>query len=126
MSRSIRMAAAGVLLASTAIASSAAPTLAGCSINVTYDNRDSKQATVYVYDSKSLVKYGIWKKLGNGTVSVPANDDRVRSYTLDLGCNYDRRYKFRVHESGRGTKTIYKPSSSGYTRSTSLTVRIDF
>lgn len=126
MTRSIRAVLAAVLLASTAITAGVSPTLAGCGITVKFVNKDNKQATVYLYDSKSKVKYGTYGKLANGTVKVPANGQKSKAITLDLGCNYDRRYKFKVGESGRGTKIIYRPSSTGWTRKTNLTVTINF
>ena len=68
------------------------------------------------------------KRLGGGTTNVAGNDDRSRTYNLDLGCGVKRQCKFVVKNDG-DTKTIYKPNTapnSGYTTSTNLTVTIDF
>lgn len=126
MQRSLRLGVASMLLASTALATGSAPTLAACSINIAYDNRDSTTAKVHLKDSKVKIRYGVYKKLGTGTISVGAHQTLYEVEYLDFGCNNDRRYKFKVTENGRGSRTIYRPSSSGWTRTRNLTVRIDF
>jgi hypothetical protein len=102
------------------------PALAGCNVNVTFVNKDNKKATIHLADSKVKVKNGVYKKLGTTNLSVNANDDKQRSFQLDLGCSFQRRYKFYVTESGEGSKTIYKPNSTGFTTNTNLTVNINF
>ena len=66
-----------------------------------------------------------WKRLGDKTINVPANGDKTRTYKTDFSCGWPKRFKFVV-KNGGSTKTIYKPSSTGFTGSQSLTVTIDF
>jgi hypothetical protein len=56
-------------------------------------------------------------------VVVPGVGQRTRTYTPDLGCNHDRRHKFNVTELGY-PHTLYKPSSTCWTRSTDITLKI--
>ena len=125
MKRTVRAVFLIAILAGGSIAT-VQPALAGCNVNVTFVNKDSKKATVHLADSKVKVKNGTYKKLGTTNVSVSANDDRQRSFALDLGCSFQRRYKFYVTESGEGSRTIYKPNPNGFTTNTNLTVNINF
>lgn len=43
-----------------------------------------------------------------------------------FNCQHDRRYKFYVTESGEGSKTMYKPSSTTFWDNTGFNVTINF
>ena len=121
---------AAAILVATSIAGAAQPVAAGCGINVTFVNRENVTAKVDERESKSkavAVVFGTnwWKKLGDGTISVPANGQKTRAYTTSFGCDIPKRYKFLVKSSGN-SKTIYKPNEDGFTSKRNITVTIDF
>ena len=131
MPRSVRpMLAAALLVAVTALGA-AQPVAAGCSVNVKFVNREATQSKVDEHESKSkavnpfFFLISAWKRLGDKTINVPANGEKTRTYKTDFSCSWPKRFKFVV-KNGGSTKTIYKPSSTGYTSSQSLTVTIDF
>ena len=130
MIRPFRASLAAALLVAASVAGAAQPVAAGCGVNVTFVNRENVTAKVDERESKSKVApviQGInwWKKLGDGTVSVPANGQRTRAYTTSFGCDIPKRYKFLV-KSGGNSKTIYKPNEDGFTLNRNITVTIDF
>jgi hypothetical protein len=130
MDRRLRSVFVGGLLTAS-LALSTQPALAGCSINVNFVNKDSKEATVHIDDatgkSQVKIKGGWWAVLpGFNNYSIPANGHWRLDFTLDFGCSKQRRYRFLVGEHGEGTKTIYKPSSTGWTTTINLTVNINF
>jgi hypothetical protein len=104
------------------------PVAAGCSINVKFVNNDPDKAYIYTYNARSKIRGGWWKDLNGPYLEIPANSQKSHTFELSLGCNHDRRYKFPVNETiGARVNTVwyYKPSATGYTRSTSLTVKIN-
>jgi len=121
---------AAAMLVVASLAGAAQPVAAGCTVNVTYVNMEDTQSKVDERESKSKiipVVYGIstWKRLGDGTINVPANGERTRAYKLDFGCDIPRRYKFFL-KNGGNTKMVYKPNEDSFTDNINLRVRIDF
>jgi hypothetical protein len=72
------------------------------------------------------IQYGTWAKLGQTILNVSANGQKSKTFNHTFGCGINRRYKFYVTESGQGSKTIYKPNANDWTKSTNLTVNINF
>lgn len=131
MLRAIRAVLPAALLIAVGVLGSAQPVAAGCSVNVKFVNRESTQSKVDEHESKSkaanpfFLMISTWKRLGDTTINVPANGEKTRTYKTDFSCSWPKRFKFLV-KNGGSTKTIYKPSSTGWTSSQSLTVTIDF
>lgn len=130
MRRSFRSSLAAALLVAVSVVGTAQPVAAGCSINVTYVNHEATVSKVDERKSKSKVPpvflgVSTWKRLGDKTISIPANGRKTRTYNLDFACDWPKRYKFLL-KNGGSSKTVYKPSSDGYTSKIDLTVKIDF
>ena len=127
MTRFRRSSALGVALSLTLLAVGAQPALAGCVIEVTYVNDFNEDIQTNPYWSEGKIQGGVYKRLKSSSVwiTIPAYGQKVRSYTLDFGCNHDRRYKF--HMTWRGNPSYkYKPSANGWTRNTSITVTFNW
>jgi len=98
-----------------------APTAAGCDITVRAHNRSSVSVTIDLEDSEVKVRNGFWSRLnqgGNWIVNT-GGDHESKVVSLDLGCSFDRQYKFLMR-SGGDEKYIYFPDNDEFTRSVSL------
>jgi hypothetical protein len=132
--RTIGAALAAALLATMTLAGAIEAGGGGCAINVTYVNRESTQSRVDLGESdvksKQLGIWGPWARIGwaddqTGILRIPANGRKTRAHELGFPCSYPRRYRFKVLNGG-DSKFVYKPSSTGQTTRTDLTVTIDF
>jgi hypothetical protein len=134
MLRALKLGVATATLAGTLAVTGASPVFAGCAINVHYVNTADKTATIDLLKSKvriristvPVVVYGTWARIdpNNSQLKIKPNFDKSRVYTLDLGCSKNRQYKFFVN-NGTNDSVIYKPSATGVTKSTNLTVTIN-
>jgi hypothetical protein len=97
------------------------PTAAGCDITVRAHNKSGANVTIDLEDSEVKVRNGFWSKFNQGGTWVVntggAHESKVVS--LDLGCSFDRQYKFLMR-SGGDEKYIYFPGASDFTESVSL------
>jgi hypothetical protein len=97
------------------------PTALGCDITIRAHNNANAGVTIDLEDSEVKVRNGFWKKLnqgGNWVVNTGGNHES-KVVSLDLGCNFDRQYKFLMR-SGGDSKYIYFPGSNDFTQSVSL------
>ena len=97
------------------------PTAAGCDITVRAHNKGNANVTIDLEDSEVKIKNGLWSKLnqgGNWVVNT-GGEHESKVVSLDLGCNFDRQYKFLLR-SGGDDKYIHFPDASSFTRSVSL------
>ncbi len=97
------------------------PTAAGCDITVRAHNNGSANVTIDLEDSEVKVRNGLWKKFnqgGNWVVNT-GGEHESKVVSLDLGCSFDRQYKFLMR-SGGDDKYIYFPGASDFTESVSL------
>jgi hypothetical protein len=97
------------------------PTAAGCDITVRAHNNGSANVTIDLEDSEVKVRYGSWSKLNQGGTWVvnTGGEHESKVVSLDLGCNFNRQYKFLMR-SGGDDKYIHFPSADGFTESQSL------
>jgi hypothetical protein len=122
-----RLGSIGTALALATVVLTAQPALAGCQIEVTYKNEFQEDIQTNPIHSKVKIQGGVYKKLGtrNKYITIPAYGQKTRNYTLDFGCNHDRRYKFHMVWAGIPYYK-FKPSENGWTRKTELTVKFNF
>jgi hypothetical protein len=127
------MTAAGVLAALAGIAAqppataldttaiTLEPTAYGCDITVRAHNKGSASVTIDLEDSEVKVKNGFWAKFNQGGTWVvnPGGEHESKVVTLDLGCSFQRQYKFLMR-SGGDEKYIYFPGADDFTTSVSL------
>ena len=94
---------------------------AGCDITIQAHNNDNSSVTIDLEGSEVKVKNGLWSKLKQGGTWVVnsggAHESKVVS--LDLGCDFDRQYKFLMR-SGSNEKYIYHPDGNSFTQSKTL------
>ena len=97
------------------------PTATGCDITVRAHNNGSANVTIDLEDSEVKVRYGSWSKLNEGGTWVvnTGGEHESKVVSLDLGCNFDRQYKFLLR-SGGDDKYIHFPGASSFTESQSL------
>jgi hypothetical protein len=97
------------------------PTPFGCDITVRAHNKGSTGITIDLEDSEVKVRNGFWSKLNQGGTWVvnAGGEHESKVVSLDLGCNFDRQYKFLMR-SGGDQKYIYFPGAETFTRSVSL------
>lgn len=97
------------------------PTAAGCDITVRAHNNASASVTIDLEDSEVKVKNGFWSKFNQGGnwVVNPGGAHESKTVSLDLGCSFDRQYKFLMR-SGGNDKYIYFPDGNSFTESKSL------
>ncbi|MGE0439034.1 MAG: hypothetical protein AB7L66_16145 [Gemmatimonadales bacterium] len=97
------------------------PTARGCDITVRAHNKGSANVTIDLEDSEVKVKNGLWSKFnqgGNWVVNT-GGDHESTVIALDLGCSFERQYKFLMR-SGGNEKYIYFPDPGQFTTSVSL------
>ncbi len=97
------------------------PTALGCDITVRAHNASNSSVTIDLEDSEVKVKNGLWSKLnqgGNWVVGANGSQES-KVVSLDLGCSFDRQYKFLMR-AGSNEKYIYFPDGNGFTESKSL------
>jgi hypothetical protein len=97
------------------------PTPYGCDITVRAHNNYSSSVTIDLEDSEVKVKNGFWSKLnqgGNWVVNSGGNHES-KTVSLDLGCSFQRQYKFLMRQGG-DSKYIYFPDANSFTTSVSL------
>jgi hypothetical protein len=122
----IRALVAGTALTAAGfIGTSAHPASAGCGVNFELHNDSNTGVTVDWDESEVRLKTGWWKDIGSGSTYVPANSTVSQNFTLDFGCNNQRRYRLDATQDG-SSRFVYEPSATGYTTSTNLHVDIDF
>jgi hypothetical protein len=116
-----------------AFAGTATPTTAGCSVNVTFHSTEASPAPpndvieVDLHESKVKIKGGFWKKLSSkeDIETVFPGERAKRTFKLDFGCSSSRRYKFLIQDDNSSDeKTLYFPSSLGWTTKQSFTVTV--
>lgn len=103
------------------VASTAVPMAYGCDITIRAHNNGSANVTIDLEDSEVKVKNGVWSKLnqgGNWIVNTGGTHES-KVVSLDLGCNFQRQYKFLMR-SGGDSKYIYFPGAGDFTTSVSL------
>ncbi len=114
--------------------------LAGCNFNVYVENTgsaliDVKNENSGGYHSSVKVKLGTWKDLRKGDwfyyeddIALSPDEKRGDAYRGEFNCGAKRRYKVRYtcqEGKDRGKSfTEYFPSSTGWTKNQSLTVRL--
>ena len=118
------LAATGVIGATTQSASAI-----GCGVTAEAHNRDGNDsATVDWDDSQVRIRTwvgwpfnywqeGWWASFGTGSSTVPAGQTRSVAETLTADCSTDRQYRFEVTDTS-GTRWVYFPSQTGWTRDT--------
>lgn len=97
------------------------PPTYGCDITIRAHNNGSANVTIDLEDSEVKVKNGVWSKLnqgGNWIVNTGGTHES-KVVSLDLGCNFQRQYKFLMR-SGGNSKYIYFPGADDFTTSVSL------
>lgn len=97
------------------------PTAYGCDITVRAHNKSTKNVAIDLEDSEVKVKNGLWSKLNQGGnwVINTGGEHESKTVTLDLGCSFNRQYKFLMR-SGGNEKYIYFPDPNTFTTSVSL------
>jgi hypothetical protein len=122
----MRMIVAASALAATGVIGAVSQSAsASCGVSITVDNDESYPVTVNWAQSKVKISaLGIpatWATLGNYSTNVGAqdaegdSDEVTRSFTLNFGCNVNRRYWIKVSGGGH-TWDEYEPSSTGWTK----------
>lgn len=97
------------------------PAAAGCDITIRAHNKGNASVTIDLEDSEAKVRNGLWSKLnqgGNWVVNTGGEHEST-VVSLDLGCSFDRQYKFLMR-SGGDEKYIYFPGVDDFTESRSL------
>lgn len=98
----------------------------GCSITIRMENRSNYDVLVSIDDSKVKIKNGFWSKIfpsWSDNYYVRAKNSSAETTNLDLGCNYDRQYKFQFWQTKNSvTNNVYHyyPSQTTFTRSTNI------
>jgi hypothetical protein len=97
------------------------PTGLGCDITIRAHNKSSANVTIDLEDSEVKIKNGLWSKLnqgGNWVVNT-GGEHESKVVSLDLGCTFERQYKFLMR-SGGDEKYIHFPDPGSFTTSVSL------
>ena len=97
------------------------PTALGCDITIRAHNKGTSNVTIDLEDSEVKVKNGLWSKLNQGGTWIvnTGGEHESKVVSLDLGCNFERQYKFLMR-SGGNEKYIHFPDPSSFTSSVSL------
>ncbi len=93
--------------------------MAKCTI--TYEATNSSDKTVMIESISSKVKGG-WFKVQDTSISVPAEDYIIETFTTDYACSVGKQYKFVIVNSRDEEETYYYPSSNLYTHSQGLEI----
>lgn len=115
---------------------------AACNMNVAVRNTGAHPITIVSDTAKIRSRVGIgpaaapgpWRPLSNGgwfanNFTVEAGASRSRVYAADFGCDARRRvsltYRCRGGAKEGQTFSHYAPSSSGWTRDSNITMRLN-
>ena len=119
-----------------------AAALASCNINVAVRNTGAHPITILSDTARIRMRVGVgpaaapgpWRVLGNGgwfanNFTVDAGASRSRVYSADFGCNANRRvtlnYRCRGGANDGQIFSYYAPSSSGWTKDSNITLRLN-
>ncbi|MEM7375054.1 MAG: hypothetical protein AAF587_41050 [Bacteroidota bacterium] len=100
----------------------------GCDITIKAENKSLKKITIQFADSDVKTKTGTWSNIYYGAqnrsrcnkknlVVNAKSSTLTNSCEMDLGCNFQRRYRFKlksVFEGKTSYYTVYFPSSTSY------------
>lgn len=100
----------------------------GCDVTIKAENKSLKKITILFAESDVKTKTGTWSNIYYGAQNktrcdkknlVVASKSKTLSNTceMDLGCNFARRYRFKlksVYEGKTNYFTVYYPSSTTY------------
>jgi hypothetical protein len=100
----------------------------GCGVTVHVHNKTSSSITVQWDQSDSRAKItgiaGPWKRLGSGSLTIPAGGAGSKAFTLVFPCETDHQY--RVHYThGASSAFAYSPANrSNWTTNTNPNVNV--
>ena len=98
------------------------PTSLGCKINIKAENKSTK--TITVLNQEVKVQLGFYKQFyGKNLVYRSKSGVLARTHQLDLACNINRRYRFKVkavHNGKTSVKTIYYPGPNKFTKKVNI------
>ncbi|MEZ4774372.1 MAG: hypothetical protein R3D00_14400 [Bacteroidia bacterium] len=100
----------------------------GCDITVKAENKSLKKITIQFSESDVRTQTGSWSNIYFGTFNNTRCDkanlilesksgNESNRCELDMGCNFERRYRFKlkcVYEGETSYATVYYPSSTDY------------
>ncbi|MDX2246957.1 MAG: hypothetical protein SF052_09295 [Bacteroidia bacterium] len=100
----------------------------GCDITIKAENKSLKKITIQFEESDVKTQTGTWSNIYFGTFNNERCDKanlilesksgiESNRCELDMGCNFERRYRFKlksVYEGETSYATVYFPSSTGY------------
>lgn len=100
----------------------------GCDITIKAENKSLKKITIQFAESDVKTKTGTWSNIYYGAQNRSRCDKKnlvvnaksstmTNSCEMDLGCNFQRRYRFKlksVFEGKTSYYTVYFPSSTSY------------
>ncbi|MEZ4826533.1 MAG: hypothetical protein R3C61_09595 [Bacteroidia bacterium] len=103
----------------------------GCDITIKAENKSLKKITIQFAESDVKTKTGTWANIYYGNFNNTRCDkanlileakssNESNRCELDMGCNFDRRYRFKlksVFEGETSYATVYYPSADGYVES---------
>lgn len=110
----------------------------GCDVSIKAENKSLKKITILFAESDVKTKTGTWSNIYYGAqnrsrcnkknlVVDAKSSTKTNSCEMDLGCNFQRRYRFKlksVYEGKTSYYTVYFPSSTGYADKGKTTINL--
>lgn len=110
----------------------------GCDVSIKAENKSLKKITILFAESDVKTRTGTWSNIYYGAQNksrcdkknlVVASKSKTLSNTceMDLGCNFARRYRFKlksVYEGKTNYYTVYYPSSTTYAEKGTAVIKL--